>query len=733
MGDNSLFDEPPFDDPRHILGDRAEGHVDYDDLDDVLSGFVGDDGTPLKTLDPEAVLTDLVTQVGGTARRGQIDMAVESAATLSAGRGHALVVSAPTGTGKSLAYLAAAAAAGAGDARADTGRGRTVIVTATKALQGQLESKDLPVLEAATGIEFAKLVGTSNYVCLSKLDGAAADATTKGEQQDLLDNDDTDTGDVVNTAGADIDGYSDLLAWVESDGCSGERDDLPFQPSSELWSKVSVSAGECTSSNCSRALDCFALKARDRAKSAPVVIANAALYAAHLAVVNKTSDLEPSPGLVGHHDRVIIDEAHKLGDAVSSALTVEIAANMMRGALNAYLSVVADGDAARKVATRIEKRFGDALKPHTGTWLQQGLPDDVAEVLGDALAVVGDWRRQVSRTEPINDALSDRKKRATKVLTGRSEAFTRLLEPTTDIVWVDETGALKLTPAKVSTWAADYLWETVSAVLCSATIPTNLEATLGLNPTWTRRMVAESPFDYPSTSILYVPHMPSPKGDRDVHEAACVDQVEKIMRAAGGRTISLHTSRRAMHMMTEELQRRLAGTGIVVLSQDDLPRAELLRMVAEQPEVCLVATQGMWEGISIDGDSVIAVCIDRLPFAPPTDPVGQARKAAAGDRWFDDVLASAGMMLAQGAGRLIRTTNDRGVVAILDPRLGDRNLRYQKTLVNQLPRSGRTRSEVDVLAALEALVEDPTATFRTHQGVVDVIPTPTDTAAVVAA
>ncbi len=646
----------------------------------------------VKMYDPHGVvplLEDAVASFGGTPRSGQIEMATAVADALAGESGHQLMVEAGTGTGKSLAYLAGIAAA------ADEDR-RCVIVTATKALQAQLDHKDLPVAERTLDVSATKLVGMSNYVCRAKLLEGATIAET---QVGLFGDEDDD---------ADDDLRIELSRYLAANPHhSGERDDLPFEIDGRQWSEVSVAAAECTAKSCSHADRCFGLAARQSTLDANVVIANAALYAAHLAVVD-----EGAPdGLLGHHDQLVIDEVHRFGDAIRSALTATVPLNPMTAAYNAYASLIDTDVDDLERARDLNRRLEATVAPYRGERLTE-VPEDLSDALADLRTVIASWKQVVAKVDTdANPAVADRKARVLKVLTGRHDLFDSVAPEDGSVLWCDDDGQLHATPLEVGEWLRTRLWPNVAAVGCSATVPSTIARDLGL-PNATEIEVA-SPFDYPSQGLLYVPKMPSPKHtNRDAHEAAVAEEVGNLIEWADGRTISLHTSRRGMRFTADYLTERFEGRrDIVIYDQDELPRTELMARVANDPGTCLVATQGLWEGISIDGDSVLVVTIDRLPFAPPTDPVEQARHQAAEAAGLNSfatlTLPAAAQMLAQGVGRLIRTTDDRGVVAVLDPRLAE--ARYRGTILDRLPALTRTREPQVVEAALDAFVADPEA------------------------
>jgi ATP-dependent DNA helicase DinG len=268
-------------------------------------------------------------------------------------------------------------------------------------------------------------------------------------------------------------------------------------------------------------------------------------------------------------------------------------------------------------------------------------------------------------------------------------------------VWVEGlagTPVVRVAPIDVGDALATHLWaehdgETVTAVLTSATIPGGLGARLGLEDGSYDELDVGSPFDFEDHALLYcAAHLPDPRSPE--YEAAMHDELVALLEAAGGRTLALFTSWRAMHAAaayaTDRVQYR-------VLRQDDLPKPALLRAFTDDETSCLFATMGFWQGVDVPGTALSQVIIDRLPFARPDEPLLQARRQRAGPNAFRLIdLPRAATMLAQGAGRLIRSHSDRGVVAVLDSRLAKAGYRWD--LVNALPPMRRTRDREDVVA-----------------------------------
>ncbi len=272
------------------------------------------------------------------------------------------------------------------------------------------------------------------------------------------------------------------------------------------------------------------------------------------------------------------------------------------------------------------------------------------------------------------------------------------------MAWVDGTRRnprLRLSPIDVGPALAGLLWGDVTSVLTSATIPPRLVERVGLESFATEELNVGSPFDYRAHALLYVArHLPDRRAEGA--EEALHEELAQLIGAAGGRTLALFTSRRATEAAAEALVPELPYT---VLIQGDLPKARLLEDFAEDETSCLFATLGFWQGVDIPGRALSLVTIDRLPFPRPDDPLLQARRDRAGGRAFQMVdLPRAATMLAQGAGRLIRTAEDRGVVAVLDPRLATAS--YRGVLLSTLPPMRRSVDPDEVEVFLRRALEE---------------------------
>jgi len=657
---------------------------------------------------------------GGEDRPGQRAMAEAVGRAIEEGR-H-LVVGAGTGTGKSLAYLVPAVLSG-----------RSVVVaTATRALQDQLATKDLPLvadaLEERRPVRFAVLKGRSNYLCRQRAAevGGAEQAGLAGM---ALFDADAGGGDASGAlAGAGPPGGAEtldlgrlggqlrrLIAWAETSP-TGDRAELEFEPNPRAWGAVSVSARECPGAfRCPSGTICFAEKARERAAAADVVVVNTHLYATHVA-----SDGAVLPD----HDVVVLDEAHAVEDVMTEALGVEITAGRVRAVAQAARPLVgSDGarfaDGVAEVADRLDAVLGTlsgqrVLRDDAGTGMAPEF-QELAAVLelarGRLDALSGALRRAEAETAGTGagrgtdgDVDDGARRNRTLLAVGHlGEELARLVALGTEqVAWVESSGpsgrttTLRAAPIDVGPLLAQRLWPNVTAVLTSATVPPLLESRLGLPAQGTDHLEVGSPFPFETCALLYcAKHLPDPR--RPEARRALHDELGSLIAAAGGRTLALFTSWRAMHEAADALRPTLP---FEVLAQGDKPKARLLEAFSGDHAACLFATMSFWQGVDVPGPTLSLVALDRLPFSRPDDPLLQARRDRAGAAAFRTVdIPRAATLLAQGAGRLIRSSTDRGVVAVLDSRLATANYRHE--LLRALPPMKRTVDHDEVVAFLE--------------------------------
>jgi len=622
-----------------------------------------------------AALADVVAQLpGGATRAGQEAMA-RAVSDAVVGSRH-LVVQAGTGTGKTLAYLVPAILSGR----------RTVVATATKALQDQLAGKDLPFLQEHLDQPFtwSVLKGRSNYLCRQRLDEAM-----DGEGQLSL-GAGFEPGDGPSRAELE-----EIAAWAEATP-TGDRADLEREPRPATWAAVSIGSEECPgAAKCPRGEDCFAEDARQAAALADVVVVNTHLYGTNLAA---------GGAVLPEHDLVVFDEAHQLEDTVSDTCGTAIWGGRF-SALAHVVGGIIDDDELKEALLGIGDRIGLALAPDIGTRLRRGVSDDVRSVLEAARVRLEEATAALKKISSDAADVKTRRERAQKAVLGLIGDIDRVLDLTPEVVaWIEQPNRepmLAVAPLDVAPILDALVWEQRTAILTSATIPPGLADTVGLPAEDVDELDAGSPFDFGTQGLLYcAAHLPDPR--KPGYEDALHEELEALITAAGGRTLALFTSHRAMQAAAEVLRPRLDTE---VLVQGDLPKPALIQAFADDEPTSLFATVSFWQGVDVPGRSLSLVTIDKLPFPRPDEPLLQARREQARAGAFATVdLPRATTLLAQGVGRLIRTATDRGVVAVLDSRLA--NASYRWTIVNALPPMKRTRHRAEAESFLKELTQD---------------------------
>ena len=632
------------------------------------------------------------------ARAGQHELTAAVADAMA--RGHHLVAEAPTGAGKSLAYLVPAVASGL----------KVVVATSTIALQRQLVGKDLPALAEHGGIKFsyALLKGRSNYLCRAKL-------RASGSPDALFE----------VPVGPDFGRQQARLQKFAERSDTGDRAELEHEINAAAWAAVSCTSVECPGkSECTDGAECFAERARDRAHEVSVLVVNHALYCSHLA-----SDARVLPD----HDIVIIDEAHSFPDNATSVFAGDIATDAISRVSCMLVRAGADrtavdalNDAGRRLAAIIDAREGTV---------------DVAgdEEVASALLAAGE--RLATASAKLDRAGNDYAKRTTGLALGRLEVLRRLAAPgPDDVVWVERVGRNRR--MRIAPIAAG---ETIGNSLLACRPVIAVSATLGGEPPFPAlarqmgfrsdaepgawgdpddvengdgdddgRPVARagrgyvalrtaSSFDWRAQGILYVAKdLPDPTRARDDWVDAAGDRICALVNAAGGRALVLCTSRANVTHFAAMLRER---TDHYILEQGERDTGRLAEAFIEDEFSVLVGTRSFWAGIDAAGAACVLVVIDRIPFPAPGEPVQDARRTRAqqaGLSPFNAIdLPVAALVLAQGTGRLIRTATDRGVVAVLDPRLATRPYRVQ--LLAAMPPLRRSIDLADACALLEEL------------------------------
>jgi ATP-dependent DNA helicase DinG len=633
-----------------------------------------------------AVLRAAVAALGGDERPGQLALA-DAVAAAMAGRHH-LVAEAPTGSGKGLAYLSAAVTSGR----------HVVVSTATLTLQDQLWRRDLPHLSAHGGVPFrpALLKGRSQYVCRSKLRAAL-------DGRPLLD----------ERPGPTLIRDLERLERFAARSTSGDLAEVDIADDSRR--AASCAPRECPgAAKCTDGPECFAERARELAARADVLVVNHALYCAHLA---------SGGNVLPQHDLVVFDEAHALPDVATTAFGLDVSPMGLRQ-LAARLGRVgvarADTDLVAASADGLERAL-DAL---------DGRVDPTADALATALGVAAE--RLTTASAAIDDGDDPTAAAQVRQLAAsRLDALRRLQSPRDDEVAWREGPTLRLAPISVAAAFAERLLRHRAVVLVSATLGGGgrfapFAAQLGLDPeavpgpaadepaadddgppapgTGYVDLLVETPFDFRTQAILYVArHLPEPRDPAWTDAAAT--EAAGLVAAAGGRALVLCTSRAAVTRLSAVLRDHGDHP---VLVQGEGSRAALLQQFGADEQSVLVATRSFWMGVDVPGPSCVLVVIDRLPFQRPDDPLAEARRAAAeraGGSGFRDVdLPAAALVLAQGAGRLIRSRRDRGVVAVLDRRLATAG--YRDVLLDALPPMRRVVDPAVVRAFLADVTGD---------------------------
>ena len=651
-----------------------------------------------------------VFAINGSPRGGQIEMA-EAVANALTDRHH-LLVQAGTGTGKSLAYLVPALVHGK----------RVLVATATLALQRQLVERDLPRVKEALEkelnreITFAVYKGVGNYLCLQKMN---ADEGT------------ADSEVLVEISSLEKDARR-LRDWAAKPGISGDRDDAP-EVDRRVWLANSTSGRECVGADeCRFGSECFAVNAKAKAQTADIVVTNHTLLAIEIV------DSHP---ILPERDAVILDEAHEFMDRTTQAVTEELtsgrvsrAATMVRrhmpGKLADAFVKAADGFAEAMDEYGMEYRTRNDEERKLSE-LPVALAAPVRKIKEAAEAVVAYINADSEIVDP--DSLADRARVKGAVNEVKTTATKMMRMGDGQVLWYEPTfSTLYLAPLAVSHVLRENLFTKTPVIATSATLTVGksfdpIARSLGIlsandeendsdkewsvDPSNAQMLDVGSPFDFANQGMLYLPReIPEPGRDGPSKEALV--ELGELIDAAGGRTLALFSSWRGVEMADEHLRRVLAELPISIITQkrgDSV--GTLVEKFAEDPTSILLGTMSLWQGVDVPGPSCTLVAIDRIPFPRPDDPVMSARAAeadAAGGSGFMQVsLPRAALLLAQGTGRLIRSIDDRGVVAILDSRIV--NKRYGSILLNSMPPLWRTSDGSTVRDSLTRLHQQYTS------------------------
>ena len=650
-------------------------------------------------------LAAAIEAIGGQPREGQIQMA-EAVANALTDRHH-LLVQAGTGTGKSLAYLVPALVHGK----------KVLVATATLALQRQLVERDLPKIQPALekvlkrDLTFAVYKGVGNYLCLQKMNGAEQDPD----------------GDVLMEIGTLEKDQKRLKAWAVSPGASGDRDDAP-DVDRRVWFANSVSGRECVGKDdCAFGSQCFAVAAKAKAQTADVVVTNHTLLAIEIV------DSHP---ILPERDAVILDEAHEFMDRTTQAVTEELtaarveraakmAAKHMPSKVTGIFNKAAD-EFAEALADFAADVRNDPSKSGRLAELPRQLEAPIRKVKEASAAVVALINADSDIIDPDSMAQRARVKGATNEV---QTIASKMLRPNAkQVLWFEPTfSALHLAPLEVSDVLRRNLLTETPVIATSATLTIGKsfdaiaksigfvvgqdiaededESKGAVDPANVQMLDVGSPFDFASQGMLYLPrHLAEPGRDGPAKDA--LTELGELIEAAGGRTLALFSSWRGVEMADEHLRRVLAELKMPIITQRRGDAVgPLVDKFAKDPRSILLGTISLWQGIDVPGPSCTLVAIDRIPFPRPDEPVMSARSSVAdqagGSGFMQVSLPRAALLLAQGTGRLIRSIDDRGVVAILDSRIVTK--RYGSILLNSMPPFYRTSDGTVVKESLKRL------------------------------
>lgn len=656
-------------------------------------------GQELETLpgakDALTLLDEAVAATGGQNRAGQRTMAAHVAQALELQR-H-LLVQAGTGTGKSLGYLVPALA------RVGESDQPIVVATATLALQAQIVNRDIPRLLQAleprpeSQAQVALLKGRNNYLCLHKLEGGYPE-----DEPDAL----FDMPSSTSRVGEEV---VRLREWADRTE-TGDRDELKPGVSDRAWAQVSVSAAECLGRRCPLVEECFSEMARSRAAEADIVITNHALLA-----INAFEGMKVLP----EHETVIIDEAHELVDRVTGAVSGSLTVAMVRRAARSVKKhSKADSGALEMAAGTLETAFEG---------LAEGLLKGLDGRLLTAISAVNDAARTaLSDTKPDGQDVDAGLQMARSRVSEVHDMSSRILEASgeQDVLWISRQGGwengryvaasdtdpatLNIAPLSVGLQLRDGLFADRTVILTSATLTVGdsfdvAAGALGLQgegaPRWTSIDVG-SPFDYRKQGIMYVAGDLKPPGF-GVHEGQ-LERLRELCEASEGGALGLFSSKRAAERAAEYMREH---SDLNILLQGESSLKALVEEFSEDVDSCLFGTMSLWQGVDVPGDSCRLVVMDRIPFPRPDDPIAQARTEAVNRHRGNGFMAvsahHAAIRMAQGAGRLIRSVSDRGVVAVLDSRVATK--RYGGFLMKAMPPMWSTQNKAAVTGALARL------------------------------
>ncbi len=629
----------------------------------------------------------LARSLGGyRPRRTQLAMAERVADAIAAGR--LLVVEAGTGTGKTFAYLVPALLSGK----------RILLSTGTRTLQDQLFARDLPLVAQAIGApaKVALLKGRANYLCRYRFNAATLQLTldTRSRSDALL---------------------SKIDTWSRSTRSGDLAEVEELADSNPLWPQITSTRENCLGSRCADYARCHVVEARRRANDADVVIVNHHLLLADLALKE-----DGFGDILGSADAIVLDEAHQIPDLATQFFSSTVTARQVDGLLRDSRSELAHGGAGTAVA--VDELYA----------VEESSRALVAALARNPRAVFGDddseLDEDVARLREALHALGatlDAASREAAVVqcSARAKDLARSLDAILDATDTDgartvETSArgfsLGLIPFDVAerfktiTESHPAAWIFTSATLSIGDDFSHFASRLGLDDAETLRI--ESPFDYESQSLLYLP-LGLPEPSDPTHTSAVLQEALPLVRAADGGAFILFTSHRALSLAAGLIRDRLANFGPgPLLVQGEAPREQLLRSFREAGNAVLLGTTSFWEGVDVQGDALRLVVIEKLPFASPEDTLTKARiemlKRRGGNAFRDYQLPEAALALKQGVGRLIRSESDRGVVVICDPRLTNKS--YGRVFRAALPPMRGTQDGSEAVSFLARIAREMT-------------------------
>jgi ATP-dependent DNA helicase DinG len=618
-------------------------------------------------------------------RPGQIAMA--EAVLRAFSDQHHLIVEAGTGTGKTLAYLVPAIAAARGSGS------RVIISTGTKNLQEQLMEKDIPFLQEVLPAKFraAVMKGRNNYACLHRIKRAESTPVLEGLDE--------------------VDHFDEVFRWVTRTE-TGDRAELSTLPEFlPFWRHIDARSDTCLGQKCADFEPCFITRMRQRALDADIVVVNHHLFFADLALRNGAYG-----AVLPDYAAVILDEAHQIEDVASEYFGAQVSTYQIEDLLRDLSMLKLDDREAERELNRISvrvQRFADLFwisfpegRGLEGRFALTPVPQVANSPVDDdeELGQVGNLRHSdayqaldhtLGRLETTLAVLKDPATDAESVMRRTREIrfalnFIVKADDKRFVYWIERRGRgvfLRASPIDVSVMLQEKLFEKVpTVILTSATLSSAgnfnfIRERLGLDKS--EEMIAESIFDFRNQAVLYLPPtMPDPRSPQ--WAAAAANEVLKIISATEGRAFVLSTSLSGMNELFERVASQIDYPCLV---QGSGSKSALLKKFRSTPNSVLFATSSFWQGVDVRGEQLSCVIIDKLPFAVPSDPIVAARQRfieeQGGSSFYEYSVPQAIISLKQGLGRLIRSTTDRGVLAVLDPRL--RTKMYGRTFLQSLP------------------------------------------------